>query len=150
MSHQEWRSKCKNKVVRSVGSDCSEIRSEEHVRHTHSTCAALIGDVSHRDLAKDADHFDDILGTSIYETSKSQSWVCKIRDEQKTLPVKKLMPKSLLIHKFRDATVTYDELITALENIIIDKIMTADILKTKESRHVQPSGHWNGRKGRPR
>ena len=38
--------------------------------------------------------------------------------------VKKLMPESLLNYRFRGTTVSYDELLIALENIIIDKVAT--------------------------
>ena len=38
------------------------------------------------------------------------------------LAVKKLMPESLLNNRFRGTTMSYSELIVALENIIIDKV----------------------------
>ena len=41
----------------------------------------------------------------------------KIRDEEKVLAVKKLMPESLLNNRFRGTAMPYGELIIALENI---------------------------------
>ena len=40
------------------------------------------------------------------------------------LAVKKLMPESLLNYRFRGTTMSFGELIVALENIIIDKVAT--------------------------
>ena len=41
-------------------------------------------------------------------------------------------------HRFRGATITYDELITALENIILDESMTAQILKQERQTRSAP------------
>ena len=38
--------------------------------------------------------------------------------------VKKLLPESLLNFRFRGTTMSYDELLIALEDIIIDKVAT--------------------------
>ena len=40
------------------------------------------------------------------------------------LAVQKLMPESLLNYKFRGTTTSYSELITALDNIIVDRVST--------------------------
>ena len=48
--------------------------------------------------------------------------IWKIRDEEKTLAVKKLMPESLLNYRFRGTASSYEELLVALENIIMDKV----------------------------
>ena len=40
----------------------------------------------------------------------------KIRDEEKMLAVKKLMPEILLNYRFRGTTMSYSELLVALEN----------------------------------
>ena len=47
------------------------------------------------------------------------------------LAVKQLMPESLLNHRFRGTTLPYEELLIALENIIIDKVTTHSALKVK-------------------
>ena len=50
-----------------------------------------------------------------------------------TLAVKKLIPESLLSYRFRGTTMTYDELITALENVIFDEVMTAPSWKPRKT-----------------
>ena len=55
-----------------------------------SAYAALISNITERDRAKDVEQFDDILRT------KFENRFGKIRDEEKVLAVKKLMPESLL------------------------------------------------------
>ena len=49
------------------------------------------------------------------------------------LAVKELMPESLLNYRFRGTAMSYDELIIALENIIIDKVST--VTTTRSRRH---------------
>ena len=51
------------------------------------------------------------------EMNKFESRFGAIRDEEK---IKKLMPESLLNYRFRVATMSYSEIIIALENIIVD------------------------------
>ena len=89
-----------------------------------SAYAALISNISEKDGAKDVEQFDDILRTFTNEMSKSENRFGKIRDEEKMLAVKKLMPESLLNYRFRGTTMSYSELFLALENIIIDKVST--------------------------
>ena len=48
--------------------------------------------------------FDDKLKTFINEMNKFKSTFGEIRDEEKMLVVKKLMPESLLNYKFRGTT----------------------------------------------
>ena len=71
------------------------------------------------------EQFDDILRTFTNEINKVEKRFGKIRDEEKMLAVKKLMPESLLNYRFRGTTMSYSELFVALENIIIDKVATA-------------------------
>ena len=87
-----------------------------------SACAALISNVSEKDRAKDMVQFDDILKTFTNE----------IMDEEKMLAVKKLMPESLLNYRFRGTTMSYSELIVALENIIVDKVATDPTARSKK------------------
>ena len=89
-----------------------------------SAYAALISNITERDRAKDVEQFDDILRTFTNEMTKFENRFGKIRDEEKVLSVKKLMPESLLNYRFRGTAMLYDELIIALENIIIDKVST--------------------------
>ena len=78
--------------------------------------------ISERDRAKAVEQFDDILRTFIKETNNYEGRFGKIRDEEKTLVVKRLMPASLLNYRFRGTKLPYEELLIALENIIIDKV----------------------------
>ena len=55
----------------------------------------------------------------------------KIRDVERTVAVKKLMLVSLLNFRIRGTTLTYDELLIALENII-DKVSTVQTSKQKK------------------
>ena len=62
----------------------------------NSAYAALISNISEKDRAKDVEQFDDILKAFINEMNKFKSTFGEIRDEEKMLAVKKLMPESLL------------------------------------------------------
>ena len=59
-----------------------------------SAYEALISNNSERDRAKDVEQFDDIFMNFINETNKYEGRFGKIRDEDKILAVKKLMPES--------------------------------------------------------
>ena len=89
-----------------------------------SAYAALVSNINERDRAKDVEQFDDVLRNFKNEMTKFENRFGKIRDEEKVLAVKKLMPESLLNYRFRGTTMSYDELIIALENIITDKVPT--------------------------
>ena len=58
-----------------------------------SAYAALMSNISERDRAKDVEQFDDILRTFINEMHKFENRFGKIRDEEKMLEVKKLVPE---------------------------------------------------------
>ena len=58
-----------------------------------SAYAALISNISEKDRAKDLENVDDILRTFINEMNKFESRFGAIRDEEKMLAVKKLMPE---------------------------------------------------------
>ena len=88
----------------------------------NSAYAALISNISEKDRAKDVEQFDDILRTFTNGMNKFENRFGKIRDEEKMLAVKKLIPESLLNFRFRGTTMSYSELIVALENIIIDNV----------------------------
>ena len=98
-----------------------------------SAYAALVSNINERDRAKDVEQFDDILRTFKNEMTKFENRFGKIKDEEKVLAVKKLMPESLLNYRFRGTAMSYDELIIALENIIIDKVST--VTTTRSRRH---------------
>ena len=66
------------------------------------------------------------------EINKFENRFGKIRDEEKMLAVKKLMPESLLNYRFRGTTMSYNELIIALENIIVDKVATVPTVRNKK------------------
>ena len=106
-----------------------------HQRNTSdksSAYAALISYITERDRAKDVEQFDDILRTFKNEMTKFENRFGKIRDEEKVLAVKKLMPESLLNYRFRGTTMPFDELIIALENIIIDNVSTVTTAKSRK------------------
>ena len=84
------------------------------------------------------EQLDDILRTSTHEMNKSENRFGKVRDEQKMLAVKKLMLESLLNCRFRRTTMSYSELIIALENIIVDKVSTAPSRKSRRNDTSAP------------
>ena len=67
-----------------------------------------------------------------------------IRDEEQMLAVKKLTPESLLNYRFRGTTMSYSELLVALENIIIDKVAT--VQTGKLTRVLQWKFEWQRKK----
>ena len=91
-----------------------------------SAYAALISNISEKDRAKDVEQFD-----VHNEMNKFESRFGKIRDEEKMLAVKKLMPESLLNYRFRGTTMSYSELIVGPGDIIIDKVAMVPIAKGK-------------------
>ena len=97
-----------------------------------SAYAALISNISEKDRAKDVEQFDNILRTFTNEMTYFGNRFGKIRDEEKVLAVKKLMPESLLNYRFRGTAMLYYELIIALENIIIDKVSTVTTARSKK------------------
>ena len=98
----------------------------------NSAYAALISNISETDRAKDVEQFDDILRTFTNEMNKFEHGIGKIRDEEKMLAVKKLMPESLQNCRFRGTTMSYSELIVALENIIVDKVATVPTARSRK------------------
>ena len=103
-----------------------------------SAYAAWISNISEKDRAKDVEQFDDILRTFINEMNKFESRFGAIRDEEKMLAVKKLMPESLLNYRFRGTTVSYSEIIVALENIIVDMVSTIPSSKSRKTDTSAP------------
>ena len=78
------------------------------------------------------EQFDNMLRTFINETNKFENRFASIRNEEKMLAVKKLMAESLLNNRFRRTAMSYNELLVALENIIIDKVATVPTARNKE------------------
>ena len=97
-----------------------------------SAYAALVSNISEKDRARDVEQFDDILRAFKNEMTKFENRFGRIRDEEKVLAVKKLMPESLLNYRFRGTAMSYDKLIIALENIIIDKVSTVSTSKSRK------------------
>ena len=106
----------------------------------NSAYAALVSNINERDKAKDVEQFDGILSTFKNEMTKFENRFGKIRDEEKVLAVKKLMPESLLNYRFRETAMLYDELIIALENIIIDKVSTVSTARRRKHDTSAPMG----------
>ena len=86
----------------------AKVRSEEYVRQKCSVCST---DQQHlrEGQAKDVEQFD-ILRTFANEMNNFENRFGKIKDEEKMLAVKKLMPESLLTYRFRRTTMSYSEL----------------------------------------
>ena len=95
---------------------------QRNMSDKNSAYAALISNISEKDRAKDVEQFDDVLRTFTNDVNNLENRFGKNRDEEKMLAVKKLMPESLLNYRFGGTTMSYSELIVALENIIIDKV----------------------------
>ena len=95
-------------------------------------------DNSEKDRARDVEQYDDTLRTFTNEMNKFESRFGKIKDEEKMLAVKKLMPESLLNYRFRGTTMSYSELIIALENIIVDKVSTVTSNKSRRNDTSAP------------
>ena len=55
----------------------------------------------------------------------------KLTTKERTLAVKKLTSESLLDYSFRGTTLSYEELIIAIEYMIVDKITTISNLTEK-------------------
>ena len=104
----------------------------------NSAYAALISNISKKDRAKDAEQFDDILKTFINEMNKFESRFGAIRDEEKMLAVKKLMPESLLNDRFTGTTMSHSETIIALENKIVDKVSIVPSSKSRRNDTSAP------------
>ena len=111
---------------------------QRNMSDKNSAYAALISNISKKDRAKDVEQFDDILRTFINEMNKFESRFGAIRDEEKMLAVKKLMPESLLNYRFRGTTISYSEIIIALENIIVDKVSTVPSSKNRRNDTSAP------------
>ena len=84
------------------------------------------------------EQFDDILRTFINEMNKFDSRLGAIRDEEKMLAVKKLMPESLLNDRFRGTTMSYSEILIARENILVDKVSTIPSSKSRRNDTSAP------------
>ena len=78
------------------------------------------------------EQFDDILRTFTNEMTKFENRFGKIRDEEKVFAVKKLKSESLQNYRFRGTAMPYGELISALENIIIDKVSTVPAARSRK------------------
>ena len=105
---------------------------QRNMSDKNSAYAALISNISEKDRAMDVEQFDDILRTFTNEVNKFESRFGKIRDEKKLLAVKKLMPESLRDNGFRVTTMSYSELIVALENIIIEKVARVPAARSRK------------------
>ena len=98
---------------------------------TNSAYAALISNMYDKDRAKDVEQFDDNLRTFVNGTNRFENRFGTIRDEEKTLKVKKFMPERLLNCRFRGTTMSYSELLVALENIIFVKVVTVPTARNR-------------------
>ena len=81
--------------------------------------------------------FNDVLRTLINDTNRFENRFGMIRDEEGMLAVGYLMPESLLNYRFRGTTMSYSELLIAVENIIVDKDVT---VPTARNKKVDTSG----------
>ena len=100
--------------------------------------AALISNISEKHRAKDVEQSDDIPRTLTNEMNKLENRFGKIRDEEKMLAVRNMLPESLLNYRFRGATMSYSEIIIALGNIIVDKVSTVPSSKSRRNDTSPP------------
>ena len=63
-----------------------------------------------------------------------------MRAEENVFAVKKLMPESLLNFKISGTTLSYDELLIAWENTIIDKVATVPTARNRKIDTGAPMG----------
>ena len=106
---------------------------QRNMSEKNSAYAVLISNISEKDRAKDVEQFDDILKTFINEMNKFESRFGGIRDEEKMFAVEKLMPESLLNYRFRGTTMSFSDIVIALENIIVDKVTTVPSSKNRRN-----------------
>ena len=78
------------------------------------------------------EQFDDILRTFISETNKFENRFGTIRYEEKMFAVKKWLPESLFNFRLRGTSMSYDEFLIALENILIDKVATVPTARIRK------------------
>ena len=112
---------------------------QRNMSDKNSAYAALISNISEKGRAKDVEQFDDILRTFTNEMNKFENRFRKVRDEEKMIAVKKLMPESLLKYRFRGTTMSYNEVIIALKNIIVDKVATVPTVRNKRHDTSAPT-----------
>ena len=96
--------------------------NQRNMSDKKSAYAALTSNISEKDRAKDVEQFDDILRTFINEVNKFERRFGAIRDEEKMLAVKKLMPESFI----------------AVENIIVDKMSSVPSSKNRRNDTSAP------------
>ena len=111
---------------------------QRNMADKNSANAALISNISQQDRAKDVEQYDDVLRTVINDTNKFKNRFGTIRDEEKMLAVQKLMRESLLSYRFRGTTMSYSELLIALENIISDKVATVPTVGSRRADTSAP------------
>ena len=87
---------------------------QRNMSDKNSAHAALICNISEKDRAKDVEQFDDILRTVTNEMNKFENRYGKISN------------------KFRGTTMSYSELIVALENITVEKVVTVPTARNKK------------------
>ena len=141
------QSRSHNNSKRSTENSSENARSEENskrgrqsrgctIRGTcqkqNSAYAALISNISERHRAQDVEQFDDILRTFISETNKFENRFGAIRCEEKMLAVEKWLFESLFNFRFRGTSMSYSELLVALENILIDKVATVPTARNRK------------------
>ena len=93
------------------------------------------------------EQLDDILRAFVNEKNKFGNRSGQIRDEEKMAAVKKLMLESPLNFRVRVTTLTDEELLIALENIIIEWVSTVQITKLKKFDTIAPMYIGKGREG---
>ena len=98
MGFEAWHA-----IVRRYGQRNTSDKNSAHAAQTSNT--------PEKDRAKDVEQFDDILRTSINDTNMFENRFGMIRDEEKMLAVKKLMPERLLHCRFRGTTISCSELL---------------------------------------
>ena len=92
----------------------------------------------HAAMCPGLSQLNDILRTFVNETNTTENRFGKIREKENMLAVKKLTPENLWNFRFRGTTVSYEELLVALENIIIDKVSTVPPTRNRKNDTSAP------------
>ena len=98
-----------NKRTERIRSMAATVRryDQRNTSDKNSAYAALISNFSEKERSKDVEPFNDILRTFINKMNKFESRFGAIRDEEKMLAVKKLMPQKLPNYRNRGTTMSY-------------------------------------------
>ena len=100
-------------------------RYDQRITSDNKSAYTLISNISERDRAKEVEHVGDVLRTIMNQVRQDQGRGEHARSQACARERAEL--------QVSNTTMAYDELITTLENIMLDKVMTAPFLKPKKT-----------------